>query len=292
MRFSPRRSIIGLSLCFLVGLAISWLAGDSMVRGHMTAVPTPPLPAHTFQLRSSDGVTLAATYWPGARSDAPAVLLLHGVDGSRAAVARNAAWLAQQGFAAMAIDFRGHGQSDRVDRSFGWNEGRDAHAAFAWLKQRQHGAPVAVIGYSMGGAASLLGPDGPVPADAMILQAVYPDIRDAIRHRIATRLGEPLGYALEPFLSFQARPRFGVWPSAIAPIDAIRRYKGPVMVIGGMQDHSTPPDESRALFAAAPGKRALWMLPTGGHASASSSHNDPAYRARILAFLRATIGQP
>ncbi len=286
-----RRILFGLSGCFLIGLLISWIAGDVMVRGHRISVPAAPMPARSFTLRASDGVILAATYWPGARADAPAVLLLHGVDGSRASVARNAAWLAQQGYAAMAIDFRGHGQSEIADRSFGWNEGRDAHAAFAWLKRQQHGAPVALIGYSMGGAASLLGPLGPVPADAMILQAVYPDIRDAIRHRIATRLGEPLGYAMEPLLSFQARLRFGVWPSAIAPIDAIRSYKGPVMVIGGMRDLSTPPDESRALFAAAPGKRALWMLPIGGHASASSSRTDDAYRARILAFLHATIGR-
>jgi pimeloyl-ACP methyl ester carboxylesterase len=292
MRFSLRRTLIGLSACILIGLLASWGAGDVMVRGHRTAVPAASPPARAFQLRATDGVTLAATYWPGVRTDAPAVLLLHGVDGSRATVARNAAWLAQQGYAAMAIDFRGHGQSETVDRSFGWNEGRDAHAAFAWLKRQQRGAPVAVIGYSMGGAASLVGPAGPVPADAMILQAVYPDIRDAIRHRIATRLGEPLGYVLEPLLSLQARLRFGVWPSAIAPIDAIRRYDGPVMVIGGMQDRSTPPEESRALFAAAPGKRKLWMLPTGGHASASSSRTDPEYHARILAFLHATIGQP
>jgi len=292
MRFSLRRILTGLSACVLIGLLASWGAGDVMVRGHRTTVPPVPLPARSLQLRASDGVTLAATYWPGVRADAPAVLLLHGVDGSRAAVARNAAWLAQQGYATMAIDFRGHGQSETVDRSFGWNEGRDAHAAFAWLKRQQHGAPIAVIGYSMGGAASLLGPAGPVPADAMILQAVYPDIRDAIRHRVATRLGEPAGYALEPLLSFQARLRFGVWPSAIAPIVAIRRYDGPVMVVGGIQDRSTPPDESRALFAAAPGKRLLWMLPTGGHASASSSRTDPEYRAHILAFLRATIGRP
>lgn len=291
MHFSLRRIAIGLSGCFLIGLLISWIAGSVMVRGHTTAVPVAPPPARSFQIRASDGVMLAATYWPGLRPDAPAVLLLHGVDGSRAAVARNAAWLAQQGYAAMAIDFRGHGQSGNADRSFGWNEGRDAHAAFAWLKRQQHGARVAVIGYSMGGAASLLGPDGPVPADAMILQAVYPNIRDAIRHRIATRLGAPLGYALEPLLSFQARLRFGVWPSTIAPIDAIRGYKGAAMVIGGMQDRSTPPDESRALLAAAPGKRVLWMLPTGGHASASSSRTDPDYRARIMAFLRATIGR-
>jgi alpha-beta hydrolase superfamily lysophospholipase len=63
-----------------------------------------------------------------------------------------AAWLAAQGFAVLTIDFRGHGQSTPRPHSFGYGESTDAHAAFAWLKQRRSGGKVAVIGISLGGA--------------------------------------------------------------------------------------------------------------------------------------------
>ncbi len=242
-------------------------------------------------MKARDGVSIAATFTPGRHGRSPAVLLLHGVGASRQATAANAAWLASLGYATLAIDFRGHGQSTLTPRSFGLGEALDAQAAFDWLKRQQGGAPVAIIGISLGGAASLLGDAGPIPADALILQAVYPDIRRAIRNRIASSTSVGVGYVLEPLLSFQAPLRFGVWPARLSPLAALPRYHGPVLVIGGEQDRSTPPDETRAMFAAAPGDKRLWLVPTGDHAAICSLAG-PAYRDRVKAFLERTIGRP
>lgn len=287
---SVRRSIaIAAALCLVAGLGVSWLGGSIMVRGKSSPVPAALSPARDLRLTTADGISLAATYWPGARSESPAILLLHGVDGSRGATAPNAAWLATLGYAVLTIDFRGHGQSTTTNRSFGWNEARDAARALAWLKQQQHGARVAVIGISMGGAASLIGPGGPLLADALILQAVYPDIRHAIRDRIADRLGSVPAASLEPLLSFQSLPRFGAWPSQIAPIRALPSYHGPVMIIGGMEDRSTPPAETRAMFAAASGPKQLWLVEHGDHATICSL-TDATYREKVSAFLARTIG--
>jgi alpha-beta hydrolase superfamily lysophospholipase len=182
-----------LTLIILLGLAASWRFGGAMVRPTPSRVPPAAPPAIDFRLRATDGLPLAATYRPGRRPDSPAVLLLHGNGASRAAVAPNAGWLAAQGYAVLAIDFRGHGGSASVPHSFGLFESRDAEAAFAWLKRRQRGAKVAVVGISLGGAAALLGDRGPLPADALVLQAVYPDIRHAIRNRIADLSFAPAG---------------------------------------------------------------------------------------------------
>lgn len=289
----PVRKIVLLFavLGLLAGLALSWAAGSAMVRGEASPVPPARYPARDVVIRSSDGLRLAATYWPGGKPDAPAVLLLHGVRSSRISTASTAAWLAGLGYAAMTIDFRGHGQSEVAERSFGLREAADARAAFGWLKQRQHAAPVAVIGNSLGGAAALLGHSGPLPADALILQAVYPDIRHAIRNRIAERLTAAPAYLLEPLLSFQSKPRFGVMPGELSPLEALRRYHGPVFVIGGEADRYTPPDETRALFAAAPGRKRLWLVRGRGHAAIRELRDD-AYRGRIAEFLRQTIGPP
>lgn len=137
------------------------------------------------------------------------MLLLHGNGASREQVAGTADWLASHGYAAMAIDFRGHGQSAQVTRSFGLFESRDAAAALAWLRHAQHGAKIAALGISLGGAAALLGDAGPLPADALILEAVYPDIRRAIRNRLTASLGTAPAWLIEPALSLQALPRYG-----------------------------------------------------------------------------------
>ena len=286
-----RKLVLGGLAILIGGLALSWAAGSAMVRGEATVVPAATPPARDIQLRSRDGLRLAGTYWPGRRPNSPAVLLLHGVRSSRSSTAESAAWLARLGYAALTIDFRGHGQSDMAVRSFGLREAEDARAALNWLKRQQGNAPVAVIGNSLGGAAALLGPEGPLPADALILQAVYPDIRRAIRNRIAARLTTGPAYLLEPLLSFQSSPRFGASPEDLSPLEALRLYRGPVFVIGGEEDVYTPPEETRALFEAAPGRKQLWLVHGRNHA-AIGELRDEDYRVRLAEFLRRNVGQP
>ncbi|MGZ8349313.1 MAG: alpha/beta hydrolase [Allosphingosinicella sp.] len=167
-----------------------------------SAEPPPP-PGRVVRLAASDGVPLVGSYWPGARRDAPAVLLLHGVNSSRASLARHAIWLNRPGYAVLAIDLRGHGGSAAVSRSFGLLEARAAAAALAFIRSDAPPRRVGLIGTSLGGAAALLGGDGPLPVQAMVLQAVYPDLRSAIANRIAQRLGRPLASLGEPLLSYQ-----------------------------------------------------------------------------------------
>lgn len=274
----------------LFGLGVCWTAGNALVRPSASAVAPAVAPARDLTLKAADGLAVAATYWPGRAANSPAVLLLHGNGASRAQVADTAAWLASQGYAAMAIDFRGHGQSAQVPRSFGLFESRDAAAALAWLRREQHGARIAALGISLGGAATLLGDSGPLPADALILQAVYPDIRRAIRNRLIASLGVA-GWLIEPGLSVQALPRYGVWPGRISPLAALRRFRGPVFVIGGGADRYTPPAETREMFAAASGPKSLWIVDGLDHAAVSGMAT-PAYHARILGFLGGAIGRP
>jgi len=284
-----RRSGFAFALLTILGLAGAWLVGSVLMRPSPSHVAAAVAPARDLHLRATDGLDIAATYWPGRRSDAPAVLLLHGNGASRGTEASTASWLWRQGFAVLTIDFRGHGESASAQHSFGLFEARDAAAAFAWLKQRQRGAPVAVVGVSLGGASALLGEGGPLPAQAMVLQAVYPDIRHAVRNRlVATGRAAPFGW-LEPLLSFQARPRFGVWPDALAPIARLPAVTCPVLVIGGSEDRYTPPAETRALYDAVRGPRQLWWAAGADHAAVS--HDESlAYRTTLLTFLRHTIG--
>lgn len=281
-----RRSIIILSLLLVLGLGASWAVGSWLTTPR--GISTAPLPPGDFYIPSADNVRLAASYRPGASPDTPAVLLLHAKGGARQGLAGIAAWLNQAGYATLAIDQRGHGQSTPTPYSFGWRESRDAAAAFGWLKRRQRGAPVAVIGLSLGGAASLLGDGGPLPADALILQAVYGDLRSAVRNRIRTVAGAGPAWLLEPLLSYQTRPRLGVWPGALSPRSRIAAYRGPVLVIGGAKDRYTPPTETRALYAAAPGPKAIWFIPGVEH-EAAVNHDSPTYRRVLLQFLAAHL---
>jgi len=288
---TKRKWIAGLGGLILLGLVLGWVMGSAMVRPQVSHPAPAVAPARDLMIDSADGVRIAATYWPGRTPRSPGILLLHGNGASRGQVAANAAWLAGQGYAVLTIDFRGHGESSQRSRSFGWFESRDAAAAFAWLKRSQQRAKIGVVGISLGGAASLLGEDGPLPADAMVLQAVYPDIRRAVYNRMAAVAGRLPAYVIEPLLSFQSLPRYGVWPARISPIEAVRRYHGALLVIGGGADIYTPPEETRALYAAAPGAKWIWFAEGLDHGRISDLHDD-TFRQRLLTFFRAHLGSP
>ncbi len=212
------------------------------------------------------------------------MLMLHGNGGNRSNATPNAAWLASQGYGVLAIDFRGHGESTPAGKSFGVYEARDAHVAFSWLKAKNPGTHIGVIGFSLGGAAALIGDQGPLLADAIVLQAVYPDIRRAIGNRINSLVGSVLGTILEPLLSYQAWFRFGRAPGYISPIKALETIKTPVMIVGGGADRYTPRTEMEALFNAAKRNGEIWILEGRSHDQVVAEKSE-VFREKLLRFL-------
>jgi len=286
------RRIARIALVLLaITLVSAWLAGSLLSRPHPSAVPAPAPPGRVVRLIASDGVPVAASYWPGARPEGPAVLLLHGINNTRDRMRAQALWLNGLGYAVLAIDFRGHGESGAASRSFGLNEARDAAAALAFLRRGAPERKVGLIGISLGGAAALLGDDGPLPVQAMVLHAVYPDLRTAIVNRIARVTGRPLAYFGEPLLSYQSWPRLGVPPGRIAPIEGLRRFRGPVLIVGGTADPDTTLADTRAMYAAAPGPKALWLVDGADHIATSILWTGE-YRRRVGAFFAGALGEP
>lgn len=283
MKTSNRSKAATVAVIAVGSLSLLWLVGSLIAAPNNSRVAAPAAPGKVVKLTTPDGLAIEASYWPGPSDAAPAVLLLHGIDASRAAFDAHAAWLHGLGYAVLAPDFRGHGGSAPRARTFGWREAEEAAAAFAFLRARNPARKIGVIGISMGGAAAMLGRDGPLPADALVLQAVYPDLRTAIANRVA-RAGSASAYLFEPLLSFQSWPRYGVPPSRIAPILGLARYAGPVLIIGGTRDRDTTVADTRTLHAAARGPKSLWLVEGTNHVETCSLWTQE-YRDHVGGFL-------
>ena len=104
-----------------------------------------------------------------------------------------------------------------------------------------------MIGVSLGGAAALLG-SGKLPAEAYVLESVYPSIRQALEARLRVWLG-PLG-VLSRLIASPLMAAVGAYigENALRPIDHIGRVGSPVFVIARTNDAYTPLHESQALF--------------------------------------------
>lgn len=225
----------------------------------------PALGARNVEFPSRSGSTIHGWLAKG-RPGAGAVLLLHGMGGNRTAMLGRARFLHQKGFTVLAPDFQAHGESPGRHITFGELESLDARAALAFLRENAPGERIGIIGVSMGGAASLVGPT-PVDADALVLESVYPTFRDAVADRIHVWLG-PLGFlgsAVTPALIRIVAPRIGVDPKQLRPIDAIAKVDEPLLVIAGTEDQYTKIAETRALFARATAPKELWVVPGAAH---------------------------
>ncbi len=271
-------------VALVLGLAGVWAIGTLLTSSTNRSVKAFAPPARAIRIASEPGIRLAASYLPATAPTAPAILLLHGNGGHRGDVESTAQWLAADGYTVLAIDFRGHGESSPAGKSFGWFEARDAHAAFDWLRAHHPHSRIGVIGFSLGGAAAVIGPQGPLQPDALILEAVYPDIRHAIYNRIAAHAGWLPATIVEPLLSYQSWLRFGVLPDAISPARALANVRAPVMIVGGGADCYTPVEETESLYGAVRVDREIWLLDGLSHDQVVAAQSG-AFRARLLSFL-------
>lgn len=231
---------------------------------------------------------IAGWFVPGQPGKA-CVLLLHGQRSDRRAMLSRARLLRQAGYASLLIDLQGHGESPGEWLTFGHREAAGAHAAVALLRARPDCAKVAVIGQSLGGAAALLGEE-PLKVDAMVLEAVYPDIEQAARNRLQMRFGA-LGDWLLPLLTLQLEPRLGVGVDQLRPIERIDEVNSPLLIMAGSDDRHTTLAESRRLFAAASQPKRLWVVPGAAHVDLHR-FAPQAYRAQLFAFLDEHLATP
>ena len=237
--------------------------------------------AEELDIRPDSATSVRAWFVPGQDSSG-AVLLLHGHGSSHLSMLGRARFLHRAGYSVLLIDFRGHGRSTGGPVTLGATESRDAHAALAYLRRRVPNERVAVIGASMGGAASLLGPR-PLDADAFVLESVYATIDHAVRGRARNWLG-PLGTAIAPLYVRHWLPRSGVSARELRPIERIGELRVPVYVMSGTDDRYTTLDEARALFARVRGPREFWAIEDTGHQDLYRAAGEE-YEHRVLAFL-------
>ncbi|HZB23936.1 MAG TPA: alpha/beta fold hydrolase [Gaiellaceae bacterium] len=166
-----------------------------------------------------DGVGLATTlYVPvthGERS--PAVMLFHGLGGNRQSLDRVATLLAQRGYIALSVDFRGHGQSGGLFTAIGARELLDiARLREAWLPTNApvDGDKVGAWGISLGGGAALRAAGEGTPFKAIEVVETWTDLYEALVPQDLPKTG-----AIFQFLGAVPRERQG--PEVLAIQQAV-----------------------------------------------------------------------
>jgi fermentation-respiration switch protein FrsA (DUF1100 family) len=276
-----RRSIPAALFTAVVSASGCMLASPS--RSTVPAAPG-PLAAKNVVFESASGSAIHAWLMRG-RAGGGSVLLLHGVGSNRTSMLGRARFLHDEGFTVLAPDFQAHGESPGDHVTFGARESLDAAAAMQYLHDAAPAESIGVIGVSMGGAATLLGP-GPLAAKAFVLESVYPTIRQAVSDRLATWFGpfRGIGRWFTPAVINIVGSEIGVAESELQPISRIGDIHAPLLLIAGTEDPYTPLAEAESLYARAPAPKSFWAVAGAGHEDLHA-FKPIEYERRVGAFL-------
>ncbi len=272
-------SVLGILIGSFVGI---WLAGSALSKAVPQSIGDLPagLAGRSVQFPSESGATIHGWFIPGKKGKG-AIALMHGVHANRLSMLDRARFLSHAGYSILLFDFQAHGESTGEHITFGYLESKDAQAAVGFLRSSAPDEKVGVIGVSMGGAAALLA-SPPLEINAIVLEMVYPTINQAVSNRVTMRLGK-WSSVLTPLLTWQLKPRLGIDPDALRPIDKLRSIRVPKLFIVGAEDQHTTIEESREMFEAALDPKELWVVNGARHVDLYPVARQE-YEQRVLSF--------
>jgi len=257
-------------------LALAWAAGCAFVYrrafGRRYIDPRMTTPddfnaAHeTLDVRTADGVRLAAWYLPGTL---PAAIVVSGGYRGRAGdVLGISTALQRAGFHVVAYGWRGTPGSDSAAHTLGVYERNDLRAVIDALAARLGAVPIGLLGYSMGGAVSISVAAEDARVRAVVTDSAFADPRLLIGERIHMSLRVPAAIVLTPVIALFAR-RTGARLTDFRPELVVGDIAPrPLLIIHGDADATVPVHHAILLYEAAREPKQLWRLPEVGHVGA------------------------
>ena len=274
---------------------VSIPAGDYSLAGWF--VPAGPGTPVARRGRAAAGTRPAAA--AAATSEPrPGIVIVHGWESNRGRTFAHVRYLHAAGFHCLVFDVRGHGDSPAETLPINVPEfAEDTAAAVQWLAARPEVSSVGVLGHSMGGAGAVVAASREPAIGAVVSLSAPADLVrmtrktfDIAEMNIPKPVATPLAFITAAVL---LAPRRHSLADASAML-AAARYRGPLLLIHGEQDHGVPVEHVRLIEQAATQTRGpgdppveVLILPEFGH---RWLYEDAGCRRKIAAFLAAALG--
>lgn len=239
------------------------------------------VPYRSVELRTADGLELAAWYAPS-RNGAAVVSFP-----TRSGALPEARMLIRHGYGVLLLDMRGYGGSDGAPNAFGWGATPDVDAAVAWLGRQPdvRGGRIGGIGFSVGGEQMLEAAAGNPRIRAVVSEgAGERSIRETLLYglrglpsiptaAVQTAAVAILGDTLPP-------PSLEQLVARIAPRPILLVYAGR----GGGGEDLNP-----TYHRAAGQPKLLWEIPEAEHVGGLAAR-PLEYERRVVGFLDRALG--
>jgi alpha-beta hydrolase superfamily lysophospholipase len=249
-------------------------------------------------LFADDGTPLAATaYRPDGEPPAggwPGILMLHGLGGNRLSMNQIAEQsFANEGYAVLTYDARGHGSSGGLFTAAGPREIRDVRNAFDWLAARADvaDARIGVWGISYGGGQALRALVDGVPFAAAEVVATWTDLYTGLVAGGLSKSGAVFGFLnsvsaartapevaaiREPALASTNLPAVNAFAAARSTVTSLGSVRTPTYVFQGRRDFIFGLEQGIATYRGLGGPKRLYVG-AFGHAPSTFPGADAAH---------------
>jgi uncharacterized protein len=220
------------------------------------------------------------------------LIIVHGKDSSRTRehsgrTAELMARLYRRGFALLAIDLRGHGQSSDARLSFGIHEHRDILGAVDWLRAQGYPAgSIGVLGVSLGGVSAILAAAREPAIGATVSDCAFAELAPLMRDNFTRVTRLPVFFLSSARIINRLVDGYDLMN--LRPADEVPKLAPrPLLLIHGDADRLVPLAHAYTLHAAY-SQSELWVLPGVRHAAAFVSGPE-AYVDHVATFFARSL---
>ena len=215
------------------------------------------------------------------------VVLIHGWGSSGGDMLSWSTFLAQAGWASLAVDLRGHGACQAEPRVTLPDLAQDIQVVWEWMETQASwaGLPHMLLGHSMGGAASLYATANlGVQPGALVLSGAFARV-EVITEYVLKKWKIP-AFPFHHLVKWVWKLRTGIDLKAVEPEAVVGQVRVPILATHGALDPVVPAGEMQRLLSRAPMGTESVEIPGAGHSDLVEYQE---YRKAIVSFLNRSV---
>ncbi len=203
--------------------------------------------------------------------------------------------LARNGYNVVAFDFRAHGDSDGEITTLGLKEVEDYMRIIDWLKSEKpdKAGKIGVIGYSMGGAVTIMLSAKDKRINAAVADSPYIDVRESGRRWIMRLKGimRSLLLLVYPLIVRFTASRAGINIDDLIMYKYADNIKIPFMIIAGRNDDLVALSEIKKFYdkLRRNNPKAILWVTDSGHVRTIKDH-PREYEEKVIGFFKEYLG--
>ncbi len=248
------------------------------------------------EVRTSDGYTLRG--WFIDKGSDTTIIAIHGYTASKYEedyMKPVIDMLARNGYNVVAFDFRAHGDSDGEITTLGLKEVEDYIRIIDWFKSEksEKAKKIGVIGYSMGGAVTIMLSARDKRINAAVADSPYIDIRASGQRWIMRVKGimRSLLLLVYPLIVKFAASKAHINIDDLVMYKYASQIKIPFMIIAGRNDDLVALDEIKKFYneLIRNNPKAILWVTDSGHVRTIKDH-PCEYEERVIGFFKENLG--